>query len=62
MGPHADRARRPGEGRASSLKRQYGWERTRLDTLEGTRTWTGQGVFTSNLVKIATLTAPPTAP
>jgi IS5 family transposase len=46
------------EGRVSSLKRQYGWERTRIDSLEGARTWTGQGVFTSNLVKIATLTAP----
>ena len=46
------------EGRVSSLKRQYGWDRTRIDSLEGARTWTGQGIFTSNLVKIATLTAP----
>ena len=46
------------EGRVSSLKRQYGWDRTRIDSLEGARTWAGQGIFTSNLVKIATLTAP----
>ena len=30
----------------------------RIDSLEGARTWAGQGIFTSNLVKIATLTAP----
>jgi IS5 family transposase len=46
------------EGRVSSLKRQYGWDRTRIDSLEGARTWAGQGVFTNNLVKIATLAAP----
>src|SRR6478752_1176499 len=46
------------EGRVSSLKRQYGWDRTRIDSLEGARTWAGQGVFTSNLVKIAALTSP----
>jgi hypothetical protein len=40
------------------LKRQYGWDRTRIDSLEGARTWAGQGVFTSNLVKIAALTSP----
>jgi transposase, IS5 family len=45
------------EGRISTLKRGYGWDRTRLDTLEGTKTWTGQGIFTHHLTKIATLTA-----
>jgi IS5 family transposase len=45
------------EGRISTLKRGYGWDRTRLDSLEGAKTWTGQGIFTHNLIKIATLTA-----
>ncbi len=45
------------EGRISTLKRGYGWDRTRLDTLEGAKTWTGQGIFTHNLIKIAALTA-----
>ena len=44
------------EGRISTLKRGYGWDRTRLDSLEGARTWTGQGILTHNLVKIAALT------
>jgi IS5 family transposase len=44
------------EGRISTLKRGYGWDRTRLDSLEGAKTWTGQGIFTHNLVKIAALT------
>ena len=41
------------EGRISSLKRGYGWDRTRLDGTEGARIWTGQRVFAHNLVKIA---------
>jgi transposase, IS5 family len=45
------------EGRISALKRQYGWDRTRLDTIHGARTWTGYGVLAHNLVKISTLTA-----
>jgi transposase, IS5 family len=45
------------EGRISTLKRGYGWDRTRLDSLEGAKTWTGQGIFTHNLTKIAALTA-----
>ena len=45
------------EGRISALKRGYGWDRTRLDNLEGAKTWTGQGIFTHNLTKIAALTA-----
>jgi transposase, IS5 family len=44
------------EGRISTLKRGYGWDRTRLDRLEGAKTWTGQGIFTHNLTKIAALT------
>ena len=45
------------EGRISTLKRGYGWDRTRLDDLEGAKTLTGQGIFTHNLIKIAALTA-----
>jgi transposase, IS5 family len=45
------------EGRISTLKRQYGWDRTRIDGTEGARTWTGYGVLTHNLVNISTLTA-----
>ena len=43
------------EGRISSLKRGYGWDRARLDTLQGARIWTGQGIFTHNLIKIGLL-------
>ncbi len=43
------------EGRISTLKRQYGWDRTRLDGTEGARTWTGYGILAHNLVKISTL-------
>jgi IS5 family transposase len=45
------------EGRISHLKRNYGWDRSMIDTTEGARTWTGHGVFAHNLTKIATLTA-----
>ena len=45
------------EGRISHLKRNYGWNRTRLDTLEGARTWTGHGTFAHNLTKITALAA-----
>jgi transposase, IS5 family len=45
------------EGRISCLKRDFGWNRTRIDGLEGVRTWCGHGVFNHNLVKIAALTA-----
>jgi len=41
------------EGRISTLKRGYGWDRTRLDGTEGARIWTGHGVLAHNLVKIA---------
>jgi IS5 family transposase len=43
------------EGRISYLKRGYGWDRTRLDGLEGASIWCGHGVFTHNLVKISIL-------
>ena len=45
------------EGRISTLKRGYGWDRTRIDGTEGTRIWTGHGVLTHNLVKISALVA-----
>ena len=45
------------EGRISTLKRGYGWDRTRIDGLEGARIWTGHGVFAHNLIKIAALAA-----
>ena len=45
------------EGRISYLKRGYGWDRTRIDTTEGARIWTGHGVLAHNLVKISALTA-----
>ena len=43
------------EARISTLKRQYGWNRTRIDDLDGARIWTGHGVLAHNLVKIAAL-------
>ena len=46
------------EDRISTLKRGYRWDRTRTDGTEGARIWTGHGVLTHNLVKIAALTAP----
>jgi transposase, IS5 family len=45
------------EGRISTLKRGYGWDRTRIDGTEGARIWAGHGVLTHNLVKISTLAA-----
>ena len=45
------------EGRISHLKRGYGWDRSRIDTTEGTRIWTGHGVLAHNLVKISALAA-----
>jgi len=45
------------EGRISTLKRGYGWDRSRLDTTEGARIWTGHGVLTHNLIKISALAA-----
>lgn len=45
------------EGRISSRKRGYGWDRTRLAGTEGVRIWTGQAVLAHNLVKIGALAA-----
>jgi IS5 family transposase len=45
------------EGRISTLKRGYGWDRTGIDTIEGARIWTGHGVLTHNLIKISNLAA-----
>jgi len=45
------------EGRISFLKRCHGWNRTRLDGIEGATTWCGWGVLTHNSVKIAKLAA-----
>ncbi len=44
------------EGRISCAKRDFGLARTRLDTINGARTWCGHGIFAHNLVKIAGLT------
>jgi transposase, IS5 family len=43
------------EGRISALKRGYGWDRTMIDTTEGSRIWIGHGVLAHNLVKISAL-------
>jgi IS5 family transposase len=45
------------EGRISTLKRQYGWDRTMIDGTEGARIWAGHGVLAHNLVKIGALAA-----
>src|SRR5215207_7900389 len=47
------------EGRISQLKRNYGWDRSMIDSTEGARIWTGHGVLAHNLAKIAALTAQP---
>jgi IS5 family transposase len=43
------------EGRISSLKHRYGWDRTLLDGRKGAAIWCGHGVFAHNLVKIGNL-------
>jgi IS5 family transposase len=43
------------EGRISCLKHRFGWDRTRMDGLQGARIWCGHGVFAHNLVKIGGL-------
>lgn len=45
------------EGRISTLKRGYGWDRSRIDNTEGARIWAGHGILTHNLVKISVLAA-----
>ena len=44
------------EGRIAALKRQHGWDRSRLPGLVGARIWCGWGVFSHNLTKLVTLT------
>lgn len=43
------------EGRISCLKRDFGWNRSQIDGLQGARIWCGHGVFNHKLVKIAAL-------
>jgi IS5 family transposase len=43
------------EGRISCIKRDFGCRRTRMDGLDGARTWTGHGIFAHNLTKIVPL-------
>jgi len=52
------RSRTGSEGRISCLKRDFGWGRSRINGIEGARTWCGHGVFNHNLVKIAALIGP----
>jgi IS5 family transposase len=43
------------EGRISHLKHRFGWDRTRMDGINGARIWCGHGVLAHNLVKISGL-------
>ncbi len=43
------------EGRISALKRGYGMDRTRIDGIDGARTWIGHGILTHNLVHLAAM-------
>lgn len=43
------------EGRISSLKRGYGWNRSLMDGLAGTQVWCGYGIFAHNSQKISGL-------
>jgi transposase, IS5 family len=43
------------EGRISQLKHRFGWDRTRMDGIDGARIWCGYGVFAHNLVKVSGL-------
>ena len=43
------------EGRISHLKHSWGWNRTRIDGIDGARTWCGWGVLAHNATKIAAL-------
>ena len=49
------RFRAGAEGRISALKRGRGWTRSRLKGYAGARIWTGLGVFTHNLDRMAAL-------
>jgi IS5 family transposase len=50
------------EGRISSLKRDFGWGRSLMDGIGGTRTWCGYGIFANNSIKISGLIAAETTP
>jgi len=45
------------EGRISTLRRGYGWDRPRIDGTGGAKIWVGHGVLAQNLVKISTMAA-----
>lgn len=44
------------EGRVATLKRNWGWNRTLMDSLAGATIWCGWGVLAHNATKIVTLT------
>jgi transposase, IS5 family len=44
------------EGRISALKRGYGMDRSRIDGINGARTWVGHSILTHNLVHLAAMT------
>lgn len=46
-----------GEARISTMKRRWGWSRTRLANLDGAGIWCGWGVFCHNVHKIGLLIA-----
>lgn len=45
------------EGRVSTLKRRWGWARSRLANLDGAATWCGWGVFAHNTHKLGLILA-----
>jgi transposase, IS5 family len=50
------------EGRISAVKRGYGWGRSLMDGIDGTKTWCGYGILAHNSVKISGLIAAKTDP
>lgn len=45
------------EGRISAIKREWGWNRTRLAGIDGAATWCGWGVYAHNCDKLGELIA-----
>lgn len=43
------------EARVSTLKRDHGWDRSRMPGIGGARTWLGWGIFSHNTRKLAAL-------
>jgi IS5 family transposase len=43
------------EGRVATLKRNWGWNRTLMDGLEGASTWCGWGILAHNATKITNI-------